>query len=259
MEKILNIKNEQLKLKVIDKKLRKTLVCIHGFSSSGDFIGQLDNHINNFNIVSISYQDISKLTIAFVSKIINSFFKHYFKKTQVYVLGHSLGGFFASQVATSKKIKGVYMLNPVHPLLWESKAFSRLKKVMEAKSKITKTTISIIVKMLKIRNQRLVKFIDPESSWFTITMDLVTKEEALKNELIKNYQLIKDKTTFLVCKTDNIISSEKLLFYLKSNHFHYREINYDGHSPLLTNSAIVAPYFLNVKRKRRWRFWTKIV
>ena len=254
MEKNITINNQIIKFKIIDKKLRNTIVCIHGFYSNEDFIGELDNHIDNFNIISFNYGDIEKISSNEIQILINKIFKKHLKHTKIFILAHSLGGLFASEVAKLKKVKGVYLVNPIHPYLWQSKTFAILKKMINPKTQIGKSSIKLIIKTLKMNNSPLLKFIDYESSWFQILVDLIDVELNLEKIIDKNYQEIKNKTMFLVSKKDNIISSSKLIEYLENNNYKYHLLDYSGHSPLFDKSEIVAPFLLNIKSKKRWFF-----
>ena len=220
----LHIKGYDIPVYVKDNNSNKTLLCIHGFHSSHEFIGDITKLNNNFNIVSISFpgskflKPEGSISTKLFTEITEEVLKH-IKSSKVYVLGHSLGGIMSSSVSVSGRVKKVFYLSTIHPLIGDTPLHKALKTVVAPSSVrgqvLSKVLSGSIAMLKKITDTSLHKFIDVNNPWFEISKNDLMDVELIKHTLRDNYTKTKDKAVFICGSEDKVISDKHFHMFVE--------------------------------------------
>lgn len=112
-----------------DNNAKSTILFVHGYNSSSDFVCDIFNLKQNFNIIAINlpgshYLEKPKrvLSIDYFNEIVENFINNYLKTRHLILLGHSLGGGTVAALSQNKKVKLVIYLATIHPRMIESKS-----------------------------------------------------------------------------------------------------------------------------------------
>lgn len=266
MEKVLIYTNSyELPVYFLDRKAKKTLLFVHGFSSSYRFIGDLDQLDTNYNIVTFSLpgtQDVEakgKLSIDLFVDIVNDLVNNHIKYSKVYLVGHSLGGLVCAEAGLNKKVEGVFFLAPVHPRIEDGKLFSKLKSVVEPEGLRQRVASKIVAKSFSVASairkkpNKAKDFIDESSPWNAIVKDTLMNKQYLKEHLRDNYVKLNGKAHYIVGSLDEVISASNFIKFVEE------EMNKDvfvlvtGHHPLAHKTKMINDYLnKNIIFKRRF-------
>lgn len=214
------IGGEKIPYKFYDNKVKTTLLTVHGILSDMNFIGEVPKYVKNYNILTISLNKMSKpFSIKKFQKVIERVAFKKLRRTDVHLLLHSLAGIPGSEVARNKKIKRVYYVDTIHPLISQSRVYelSRRRKERRARKNKTPGFIDWVIKTLDKRIGEDSKYnIETARAWDTLINKVFDDVEYWEKYLDYNYKQTKEKATFIVGKADFIISAPLFIKYVKS-------------------------------------------
>lgn len=254
---------------VKDNKAKVTLLFIHGFHSSHEFIGRIKNLDNNYNIISFSMpgsnfvQPTEELSIALLTKVAKKVLNEV-KSSKVYILGHSLGGFIASELGKSKRIKKVIYLCPIHPNIVNTNLYKWLKTIVKPDSKkeliLSKVIMSGMNLAKHISDPSIRKFIDQDNPWFAISKNDLLNDGLIRETLRQNYLKTLNKSLYICGTEDTVISTDHFVQFVEEELGEKVTMIEAKHSPCLenvndTNDVLnsIIPF------KKRWfSNWRKI-
>lgn len=214
------INGEKIPYKFYDNKVKTTLLAVHGILSDMNFIGDAPKYIKNYNILTISLNKMSKpFSIKKFQKVIEKVAFKKLRRTDVHLLLHSLAGIPGSEVAKSKKIKKVYYVDTIHPLISQTRVYelSRRRKEWNANRIKTSGLVDRFIKALDKRIGEDSKYnIETARAWDVLINKVYDDVEYWEEYLDYNYKQTKDKATFIVGRADFIISAPLFVKYVKS-------------------------------------------
>ena len=265
----LEIMGYDIPVYVKDNNAKVTLLFIHGFHSSHEFIGKVKNLENNYNIISFSMpgskfvKPTEELSIALLTKVAKKVLEQV-KSSKIYILGHSLGGFVASELGRSSKVKKVIYLCPIHPNIVNTNLFKWLKTTIKPESKKEVILSKVIMGGMNIAKHiadpSVRKFIDPENPWFDISKNDLLNEGLIRERLRQNYLKTLNKSYYICGTEDTVISTPDFVQFIEEELGKKVTMVEAKHSPFLenvneTNDIVnsIIPF------KKRWfAKWRKI-
>lgn len=261
--KTLDIMGYEIPIYIKDNNSNKTLLFIHGFHSSHEFIGRVKNLDNNYNIISFSMpgsqfvaarEELSvELLTGVAREVLNQV-----KSSKVYILGHSLGGFIASELGKLKRVKKVFYLSPIHPQIVNGQLYKVLKSTLKPETRKEMILSKVIMSGMNIAkyiaDPSSRKFIDPKNPWFSISKNDLLNDGLIRETLRQNYLLTLNKSYYICGDKDNVISTPDFIYFVQEELGKKVKIIEAGHSPCLEN-AFSTNETLNNRIKFRKRFW----
>lgn len=235
-----NIQGEKIPYKFYDNGVKTTLFAVHGVLSDMSFIGSIPKYIKNYNILTISLNKVNApFTIEKFRKIIEEIALKKLRRTRVHLLLHSLAGIPGSDIAKNKKIRKVYYVDTIHPLISKSKMYELNRRRKERNSGKAKNK-GIIDKFIQILDKTIgadSKYsISTARAWDALINSVFDDIEYWQNYLDENYKQTKEKATFIVGKVDFVISAPLFIKYVESI----------GKKPIVI-AAIHSPIKRNIK------------
>lgn len=251
----------------LDNKAKKTLLFVHGFSSSYRFIGDLDKEKTNYNIVTFSFpgtQDVEakeKVSINLFVSIVNDLINNHIKHSKIYLVGHSLGGLVCSEAGQNKKVKGVFFIAPVHPRIENGKLFSKLRVIVDPQTKKQELASKVITKSLSALNaltkkhSKTMDFISEDSPWYAIVKDTLMNKQYIDVTLRNNYHKLNRKARYIVGSLDEVISTSNFVKFVEEEMHKEVFSVISGHHPLSSKTSQVNEY-INSYISYKKRFFT---
>lgn len=229
-----------------DNKSKKTIVFLHGFNSSHKFAEKIYSLSNNFNIITFDFP-FERVSFELFVQITNDVLDKV-AKTEVILLGHSLGGAINLFVDKHPKVSERILIAPLNPSITKSKRYQMFMKVMKPESRIQKVQASVLKKAVtKVaqhqENKLLETFMDESSDFNKIVMEQILSQEFM-SKLDEHYKT--KEAHYIIGSLDEVISPKLFKNYM--NELQKEVILIDGafHNPFRTHSAEMHQ-FLNGK------------
>jgi esterase/lipase len=240
-----------------NNKRKKTILFIHGFHSSVEFIKKIIPLSKNFNVIALNlpgskFCDTNKeITLNIFNKIVKKFIREHIKTKKLIVLGHSLGGAIASSLYNEKKVKKIIFMAPLNPSMINDSKYNQLKNIVFPKNTFEIIKKKAITKFLlnKFDSSFVNAFIDENSNYSKIVKNNILSKKFMEITLYKNYLMCNKnkKTYYLIGKLDRIINPK--LFKKFVNEELNKEVKFFGKSMhnIIKNQPNLFLRYLNEK------------
>lgn len=213
------VNNVTISYYVKDNQAKSTILFIHGYNSSSDFVSGIFNLKQNFNIIAInlpgSYylkKPKRNLSIDYFNEIVETFINKYIKRHHLILLGHSLGGGTVAPLSQIKKVKRVIYLSTIHPRMIESKSWKKLKKFYDNKTLSGGAKNDIEVK------PELDEIFDKSTLFADITKKYLLNKNYVTKKLLLQYQKsLNKKPLFIIGEKDYVIETKHFIDFVTND------------------------------------------
>ena len=259
-------KNKKYEVFVKDNKASITAFYIHGYNSDLEFAKPVYDKQNNYNVVAFSYPAIKNdedLSLDEYIEVAHHVFSK-IKNSRVFVVGHSLGGYVASEIGRKKKVQKIIYVAPIHPMIWDTNMFKYLRTAYNEKSVLTKVIGSLIKQSVKtvnsINKTGAFHFVDLNNPWHKIVKNDLTNKNKIMHRLNENMILTKTKSMYLCGDKDMVISQKDLKEYVEETLNLPLEIVTALHNPFKEATSATKSFIENQIpfKKRFLSSWRKI-
>ncbi|MBU4691665.1 alpha/beta hydrolase [Mycoplasma sp. ES3225-GEN-MYC] len=259
-------KNKKVPVYLEDNKKDTTILFCHGINSSSDFISKLEPFKKTYNVVAANFIG-SKYTLKPNPDEINiedwinigKLLLNSIKTKNIIVLGHSMGGVVALNLADDKRVNKVIMMSTVNPTMTENNSYSILKSAIAPTNFVSDVIGKLIVKVSEKfkKTAKLVESFSKKGVWASLLEKVILNKEYL-DSLGELYSANAEKMNFVVGSNDAIIGAKHFEKYANELGIPFTIIG-KGHSPI-KDDPIKANEYLNsfsLNKNRHW--WNRFV
>ena len=228
---------------------KNTLLCVHGYNSSSDFVKKLYDLDNQFNIISINLPGSKyvkskvDLTMEEVVHILEKFIKK-LRRKNIYFLAHSLAGAIVTEMKDLSKIKGYVFLDTLNPYVTRTRRYKRMWEINSKKEKSNGKILNVLnnlsLKTQNLKNERIRElgqnfyfFTNPPIGLRKIFKENMWNVDYIENELHQNYKKIK-KPVLAICGLRDIVIDYRTFSQFMKEKFKVEShlILNGGHNPI---------------------------